>query len=407
MIDNSIIKTQFLNLWTSLLENFSFPPHLEKYLIFIPFFIIGFLFSLLLTPIIGNFAKKHDVVYIPDTKRKGKDFDNSEKAMHKGVIPALGGLSVMIPFFLLVILCFKLDSITLPFLLALGILTVGGVLDDVLNLSAKTQMVLQILAVSIITFSILDLDSFPILNAAIPMDLLKFQPIIGTFTFSLIFPGDIFLFVWLLFCINSFKWIGGSPGLIEGNGLITIALIFIISVRYQVLFASTASSFLTGSLLAFLIFAYPPPLIMSGSSGKSVYGLLVCGLGLMSQTKFATTLILLLFPTLDAVYVLIKRYVEYKPKNLLTLIKISGTTHFHHQLLKLGLSRKNVFWIEILITLVIGSAVIVTTGAYRYLLIILGIVFTLFIILYTNFKAFKKEKDGNQKKESSESKYSY
>jgi UDP-GlcNAc:undecaprenyl-phosphate/decaprenyl-phosphate GlcNAc-1-phosphate transferase len=407
MTDDSIIKTQFLNLWTSLLKNFSFSSHLEKYLIFIPIFIAGFLLSFLLTPIIGNLAKKHNIVYVPNIKRKGKDFDNSDKALHKGIIPALGGLAVMIPVFLLMIFCFKLDSITLPLLVALGILTIGGILDDIFNLPAKTQMILQVIAASVIVFSILDLDSLPLLNTTIPMDILKFQPTIGSFAFSLVFPGDLFLFIWLVFCINSFKWMGGSPGLIEGTGLITTALIFIISIRYQVLFSSTASALITGSLLAFLIFAYPPPLIMSGSSGKSVYGLLICSLGLISQTKFATTLILLLFPTLDAAYVLIKRYVEYKPRNFLSLMKISGTTHFHHQLLKLDLSRRNVFWVEILITLTIGSLVIITTGAYRYFFIILGVTLSLFLILYTNFKASKKESAESNRKESSESKYSY
>ena len=407
MLDNSIIKTQFLNLWLSLLDNFSFPPHLEKYLIFIPIFVTGFLLSFLLTPIIGNLAKKHNIVYVPHTKRKGRDFDNSEKALHEGIIPALGGLAITIPIFLLMIFCFKLDSVTLPFFIALAILTTGGILDDIFNLPAKTQMILQVLAASVIVFSVLDLDSLPIFNSTIPMDLLKFQPTIGNFAFSLVFPGDLFLFIWLVFCINSFKWMGGSPGLIEGNGLITIVLIFIISIRYQVLFSSTASALMMGSLLAFLIFAYPPPLIMSGSSGKSVYGLLICTLGLISQTKFATTLILLLFPTLDAAYVLIRRYVEYKPRNLLSLMKISGTTHFHHQLLKLDLSRRNVFWIEILITLTIGSLVIIITGAYRYFFIILGVSLALFLILYTNFKASRKEGMVNKKKESSESKYSY
>jgi len=407
MFGDSTIKTQFLNLWISFLNNFAFPEHLEKYLAFVPIFIIGFLLSFILTPIIGNFAKTHNIVYVPNTKRKGKSFDNSEKAIHEGIIPALGGLAVIIPMFLLVIFCFKLDSITLPLLIALGILTIGGILDDVLNLPAKTQLIFQIFAACIIAFSILDLNSFPIFNTIIPMDLLKFQPTIGNFAFSLIFPGDLFLFTWLVFCINSFKWMGGSPGLIEGNGLITIALIFIISIRYQVLFSSTVSALVMGSLLAFLIFAYPPPLVMSGSSGKSVFGLLICSLGLISQTKFATTLILLLFPTLDAVYVLIKRYIEYKPKNLLDLMKISGATHFHHQLLKLNLSRKHVFWIEVLITLVIGSLAVITTGAYRYFLLILGAILVIFVILFANFKALKKEHEENKKEESSESKYSY
>jgi len=146
---------------------------------------------------------------------------------------------------------------------------------------------------------------------------------------------------------------------------------------------------------------------MTGSSGKSVYGLLICCLGLMSKAKFATTLILLLLPTLDAIYVLIRRIIDYKPKNPLELMKISGATHFHHQLLKLNMSQRQVFWIEMVITLSIGSLAIVTTGAYRYFFLVLGAILIISLILFANFKASKKENGNNQKKESSESKYSY
>lgn len=405
MLNDSIIKTQFLELWNSILSKFSFPENLEKYLIFIPIFVLGFLLTFVLTPIIGNIANKHNIVYIPHKKRKDKNFDNEEKAIHKGIIPALGGLAIMIPLFLVMIFGFKLDSITLPILIALALLTISGVLDDIFNIPAKLQLIFQILASLVIVFSILDIGSLQIFGSTFQMDVLKFQPVIGKFAFSLAFPGDLFLFVWLIFCINSFKWVAGSPGLIEGNTLIITSLIFVISVRYQTIFSSTISALIAGSLLAFLIFAYPPPLIMSGASGKSVYGLLICVLGLVSKTKFATTLILLLLPTLDAIFVLIKRYIDYKPKNPLDLMKISGATHFHHQLLKLNLSMRQVFWIETLITLVLGSLGILTTGAYRYLLLIICSIIVILLILYANFRASKK--DETRKKESSESKYSY
>ena len=404
MFEDLILKPEVLDLWTSLMDKISLPENFEKYLFFLPIFIIGFLFTFILTPIIGNFAKKNDIVYVPNTRRKNKDFENPEKALHKGIIPALGGLAVLIPFFLLVLFCFRINSTTLPFIIGLGILMIGGILDDVINLPAKVQLILQLIAATFVVSSIFDLNSFTLFNTTISMDILKFTPEIGDFIFSFVFPGDFILLIWLVFCINSFKWIGGSPGLIEGNALITISLIFIISIRYQILFSSTVSALLVGSLLAFLIFAYPPPLIMSGSSGKSVYGLLICSLSLICENKFATTLILLLFPTLDAIYVLVRRYIEYKPKNPFELIQISGATHFHHQLLKLNLSQKTVFWIEILIALLIGSFATITTGAYRYLLLIAGLILVISIILYSNLK----NRDGDKaKEESSESKYSY
>ncbi len=407
MLNDPVIKTKFIEIWTSIISKFNFPDNLEKYLIFIPIFLTGFLLTFILTPVIGRFSKKYNIVYVPMTKRKNKDFDNPEKALHKGIIPALGGLAVMIPVLLLMILCFNLNSVTLPIFIALSILTISGILDDILNIPAKTQLILQILAVSIIVFSVLDLGSFSIFGNTIQMDILKFEPVIGKFSFSLIFPGDFILFIWLIFCINSFKWVGGSPGLIEGDALIVAFLIFIISVRHQVVFSSAVSILLSGSLFAFLIFAYPPPLIMSGSSGKSVYGLIICCLSLVSQTKFATTLILLLLPTFDAIYVIVKRYLEYKPKNPLELIKISGATHFHHQLLKLNMSQRQVFWIEMLITLSTGAIAIMTTGAYRYFFIVMGIILVISVILLVNFRAKKREKEGSKKEESSESKYSY
>lgn len=407
MLNDPVIKTKFLEIWTSIISKFNFPDNLEKYLIFIPIFLAGFLLTFILTPVIGRFSKKYNIVYVPMTKRKNKDFDNPEKALHKGIIPALGGLAVMIPVLLLMILCFNLNSVTLPIFIALSILTISGILDDILNIPAKTQLILQILAVSIIVFSVLDLGSFSIFGNTIQMDILKFEPVIGKFSFSLIFPGDFILFIWLIFCINSFKWVGGSPGLIEGDALIVAFLIFIISVRHQVVFSSAVSILLSGSLFAFLIFAYPPPLIMSGSSGKSVYGLIICCLSLVSQTKFATTLILLLLPTFDAIFVIVKRYLEYKPKNPLELIKISGATHFHHQLLKLNMSQRQVFWIEMLITLSTGAIAIMTTGAYRYFFIVMGIILVISVILLVNFRAKKREKEGSKKEESSESKYSY
>lgn len=407
MLNDPVIKTKFIEIWTSIISKFNFPDNLEKYLIFIPIFLAGFLLTFILTPVIGRFSKKYNIVYVPMTKRKNKDFDNPEKALHKGIIPALGGLAVMIPVLLLMILCFNFNSVTLPIFIALSILTISGILDDILNIPAKTQLILQILAVSIIVFSVLDLGSFSIFGNTIQMDILKFEPVIGKFSFSLIFPGDFILFIWLIFCINSFKWVGGSPGLIEGDALIVAFLIFIISVRHQVVFSSAVSILLSGSLFAFLIFAYPPPLIMSGSSGKSVYGLIICCLSLVSQTKFATTLILLLLPTFDAIYVIVKRYLEYKPKNPLELIKISGATHFHHQLLKLNMSQRQVFWIEMLITLSTGAIAIMTTGAYRYFFIVIGIILVISVILLVNFRAKKREKEGSKKEESSESKYSY
>ena len=83
----------------------------EKYFQFWPIFLIGLLVSLLLTPIIGNLALKYDITYVPGVKRKGKEYDNSEKALHEGITPSLGGLAITIPALIVISVFFKLDSL--------------------------------------------------------------------------------------------------------------------------------------------------------------------------------------------------------------------------------------------------------------------------------------------------------
>ena len=216
---------------------------------------------------------------------------------------------------------------------------------------------------------------------------------------SLSLPGDLILFFWLLVCINAVKWTAGSPGIIEANSLVIFSLIFIISVRYTSIFSSTLSILAAGGLLIFLFFAFPPQKIFTGSSGKSVYGFLVCILAIVADTKLSTTAMLLILPLVDFLYVIVKRYITYKPKSPGELMKISGLDHLHHQLIKLNLSRKYVVLIETSITLLLGSFAILATGAIRYFALTISLSLGIAFIVYINIKASKGQEE-KLKKES-------
>jgi hypothetical protein len=115
---------------------------------------------------------------------------------------------------------------------------------------------------------------------------------------------------------------------------------------------------------------------------------------------------LLALPVIDFAYVIIKRFIIYKPKNLIELIRISDTNHIHHQLLKLNLSRKQVVLIETAITLFLGSFAVLSTGALRFFAIIFALALCIAFIVYINIKASQR-KLVQKKGESPESKYSY
>lgn len=398
------IATNFLEKILKI-NDFAAATEYEKYLNYWPVFLIGFLGSLFLTPIFGYFANKYKITYVPGKGRNGKDFDNPEKAIHDVETPALGGLAITIPILIAIFLLFRLDAMTIPIVLALSILIVGSLLDDVLNLSSKVQLLYQFIAASIIAFSIIDLANISFFSEdLLNLTAYTWSTNIFSIPISFVFPGDLILIAWILLCINSVKWVGGSPGLVEAYSLVIFLLLFIVGVRTFSLFSSSISILIAGGLVPLLYFAYPSPKVMSGSSGKSVYGFLISILALIAGLKFSATLMLLAIPILDAIYVITYRAITYKPKSPIELMRINDTSHLHHRLLKLNLSSKQVLLLETSVSLVIGSFAILTTGAYRYFALIFSIAFVLAFIVFIHYRSNRKEAE---KKESPESKYSY
>lgn len=397
-------SSSLLNKLLSILPDIFQNSVYTKYLEYWPILLIGALAALILTPIVGHIAMKYDITYKPGVKRKEKDFENEKKAIHEGITPALGGLALTIPVLIAILFFFKLDSFSLPIVLAIAILIIGTLLDDIFNLSAKTQLIYQLIASSIIAFSVINLTNLSFLD--LKLDLYTWNFSIFSLEQSLALPGDILLIIWFLICINAVKWTAGSPGIIEANSLIVFSLIFIIAVRFHSVFSATTSIMMVGGLSIFLIFALPPQKIMTGSSGKTIYGLLICTLALIADSKLSTTIMLLALPVIDFAYVIVKRIVTYKPKNLIELMRISDTSHLHHQLMKLNLSRKQIVLIEMAVSLFIGSIAVLTTGAFQFFAVILILAICIIFIAYVNIKASKKEKD-QKKEESPESKYSY
>lgn len=399
------IATDLLNkiLSIPLLDQIEGSPYL-KYIQFLPLFLIGIVMALILTPIVGKIALKYDITYKPGVRKNQKDFDNPEKALHQGITPALGGLAVTIPILIAILVFFKLDSFTLPIVIAILILMIGSTLDDVFNLPAKAQLAYQILAALVIAFSVINLTNLSFFN--LNLDIYTWNFSLLGIQQSLAFPGDIILFGWILVCTNAVKWTAGSPGIIEANSFTIFTLIFIIAIRYASIFSSTVSIIAAGALLIFLVFAFPPQKIMSGSTGKTLYGFMICIFAIVADAKLSTTIMLLLVPLIDFAYVIIKRFITYKPKNLLDLLRINDTSHLHHQLLKLDLTRAQIVLIEMAMTLLIGSLAILSTGAIRYFALIFGSALGVGFIVIANIRASRR-RIKTKKEESPESKYSY
>jgi UDP-GlcNAc:undecaprenyl-phosphate GlcNAc-1-phosphate transferase len=389
----------------------SIPADYFRYIQFLPVFLISLAVSLLITPIVGHIAKVYRIVDIPGRGRRTKlnRFDNPERHIHRKRTPNLGGLAVIVPFLVYLILFFSPSVAISAFFIAVLLLTIVGVLDDIYNLPASVQMGAHIIAAVIIGFAVVDLPAVTNPFGG-QLDLSWFDITIPMFNSPLIFvfPGDLFVIPWLILCVNALKWVSGSDALLEGNMIVILILIAVLGVRNQLGAIVAMSVLLAGGITGFTVFNFPPAKIFSASVGKTLFGFIVGVLAILNSTKIATTILILALPLTDALFVIVKRYISHRPKNLFDLMRINDKEHLHHQLIKMNFSARRILLVEASITLFFGLIAVLTTAALRLFLLFFGLLIVTLGILYVNYRANKQKDDAPPEPgDSPESKYSY
>ncbi len=356
-----------------------------KYISFLPIFLESFLISFLLTPLIGYFSKKFKVYDLP----QGLRLDSTAKRrIHQDPKLKLGGIAVIFPFIFLILFFLKINYHLLFFIIGVSVLFLGGIIDDIFDISAKLQLIIQIIATLIVTLSGLDIYYIS-------------KPLYGIFSLNqipfnflgvhLYFVSFFLSIIWILIIINAVKWMAGTDGLAEGNLSIIAIIIGLLSIRFQTYDTAFMGFIFAGLLIGFLFYNFYPSKIFSGASGKSVYGFIIAILSIYSGAKLASTMMVLSIPVIDSFWVIISRIIEEKPKTLLGLININDKRHLHHRLLDLGFSQKKVAFIEYLFTAVIGIIALIITGFHKAIILGFTILIVFLIIAFiTNISKKKK-----------------
>ena len=341
------------------------PNAFTHYTVYLPEFLTGFVISLLLTPILGLIARKYNILDLPSNMRK-KDDTTAWRRIHTEPKPLLGGLAVTIPFLLITLATVQPTKYFLGFITGILLLSICGVLDDIFQLSSKLQALFQISAAFLVTISGLQILSIRVpFISTISLEVGKVV-IHGSIRYIL---AVIVTVCWLFFIINAVKWVSGSDGLVEGNGAISALILALLSVRFQTHDTAVMGFALSGGFLGLLFFNFYPSKILSGSTGKSVYGFLLGVLAIYSGGKLATIILTLSLPILDAIWVLGYRMYKHRPKTPLQLFAINDRSHIHHKLLDIGFSQKQVAFAEYTYTLCAGSLAILLTGMHKALAI--------------------------------------
>ena len=203
---------------------------LQPYINLLPHAVTAFVITLLLTPLIGNLAKKFQFVDLPASMRKRTDSSKTTR-LHEGIKPRLGGLAVLLPFIILTFLNVELNLANLGILTGLGILLISGVIDDRFELSAGRQLLIQLMVAILVVITgttITNIDfagqSFNFVSSSNPL-------FIGNFTYLFRFPADLITIFWILAITNALNWVSGIDALGETTTFIASTITMMLAVR--------------------------------------------------------------------------------------------------------------------------------------------------------------------------------
>ncbi|MFA6184080.1 MAG: MraY family glycosyltransferase [Parcubacteria group bacterium] len=329
-------------------------------------FLLSFASSVILIFVIRFFSNK--IVLRSEKKREGK------RHFHDTGVSRWGGIAIAISFLGVVLLDknLVLTKDTVGILLG-GLLMFGvGIWDDFKEISWKKQLFFQIGAVFLIF--IFGVRIYYISN--------PFGNMIQLDSLWGILAGILLAGVWSIILMNSMNWLDGIDGISMGIYFIGILSIFLLSLKPEVNQPPVGiiAVALSGAVLGFLMFNFPPAKIMAGSNGIFFVGFIVASLSVFAGTKIATTLLILFIPLIDFFWVILKRIKFGKS------IFSADREHLHHKLTNIGWSQKKINIFFYLVTILVASVALNVSGWGKILIIVGLILIMLFFYGFINRK---------------------
>ncbi|MFN3301528.1 MAG: glycosyltransferase family 4 protein [Patescibacteria group bacterium] len=305
------------------------------------FFLSAIFLSLILTEIVRRFALKYKILDYPNKA--------PERKIHQKPIPLFGGLALFFSFFLILFFSLitgllKLETVVFKNIIGIFfaslVLIIGGLLDDLYNLSPTKQLIFSILAILIVIASGIGIKYInnPFGKGLIFLEQKKFEILrFRGIPYYFSWPADLVTFIWLLIMIYALKLLAGLDGLVPGMTIIGSLIIFFLCLLtkfYQPDIGGLAI-ILAGVSFGFLFFNFHPAKIFLGTSGETFSGFILGVLAIISGSKIATLLLVLGIPILDMIWVILRRIFKEKRSPFL-----ADKKHLHYRLLNFGFSHQ-------------------------------------------------------------------
>lgn len=301
-----------------------------------------------------------------------------ERDVHKEPTPRVGGIAIVAAFLIVVlgVVLFQpswlffvthqtlgIDSNLLGLILAVVLLAIVNVADDLKGVSVWVRLLLEVVA-AVLIFSF---------GIRIPWLTSPFggQVVLGGLEW-------LFVIVWLVGLSNVVNWLDGVNGLAAGVAAIALAILFFLSRRQEVAQYGSAmlSAIALGAVVGFLPFNIGRARAFLGDTGSVFLGFLIGVLAIISGGKVATAFLVLAIPFLDAVAVFGSRLLHKQSPFQ------ADRRHLHHRLLSLGLKQWQIVSLFYAVSLLFGLIALntQTLGKYQAALAALGLMMALILV---------------------------
>lgn len=295
---------------------------------------IGAITSFLVTPTVVKFARRFRLV--DDPRRRPHPAHT-----HQGTIPRAGGLVLFLGILIPGLIFLPFTKSMVGIMMAAGLTMLIGLWDDRRDLSPYSRFIGNIVTAAIVVAGGVGVPFITNpLDGVIHLDTWRI-----TFSFfgthSILVWADIFAIAWLVWTMNIVGWSSGVDGQMPGFVAITAVILGFSSLRFSAhdltqTVVATLAFITAGSFLGFLPWNFYPQKIMPGYGGKTLGGLMIATLAILSGNKVGSALLVLAVPTLDAFYTLFRRTVNKKSPFR------ADRSHLHHRLLDLGWGKRRI-----------------------------------------------------------------
>ncbi len=266
----------------------------------------------------------------------------SARKMHVSPVPRIGGAAVFLGFMAAIVRNQQFSREIYGIMLGGTIIFVLGFFDDWKGLSARTRLFWQTAAALAVTFFGLHLS----LPTKLPFGLAI---------------STVLSVIWLVGIVNAFNFMDGIDGLASTMGAVCALLFLGIgwkSNQYPLSFISAA---LAGACFGFLRMNWRPAKVFLGDSGSTFIGFILGCLALYGSwatdnpaVSLSTPLLILGIPIFDIIYTTVSRVRNGSVRSVKEWLEYAGKDHFHHRLMKLGMSVEQTVGFIVVLNICLG-----------------------------------------------------